>query len=112
MNGGVRLFVMLKKVVSEAISSTTRPETEVGLRPIKGGLGDQESGVSGGWRGVKKSSLQLSKWGRLAVSDCATISEFVGVDNENLSENGNGLKISRHHQCSPFILFDDDTHRS
>ena len=48
LNGVVRLFVWLKKVVSKAISSTTRPETEVGLRPIKAGLGGQESGVSGG----------------------------------------------------------------
>ena len=87
LNGDVWFFVWLKKVVSKAISSTTRPETEPGPRPVKAGLGDQESGVSGGWRGVKKSSLPLSKWGRLAVTDCATFSVFVGVYNENFNEN-------------------------
>ena len=55
--------------------------------PIKAVLGDQESGVSGGWRGVKKTSLQLSEWGRSAVSECATFSGFGLSDNENLSEN-------------------------
>ena len=47
VSGFVWLFVWLEKVVSEVISSTTRPETEPGPRPIKAGLGDQESGVSG-----------------------------------------------------------------
>ena len=56
---------------------------------IKAILGDHESGVSGGWRGVKKTSLPLSKWGRLAVPECATFSDFVGVDNENVNENRN-----------------------
>ena len=53
MSGFVWLFVWLKKVVSKAISSTTRPETEAGPRPVKVGLGEQESGVSGGRRGAK-----------------------------------------------------------
>ena len=38
--------------------------------------------------------------GRLAVSDCATFSDFVGSDNENVSENRNGLKTS--HQYNGF----------
>ena len=76
LSGFVRFFAWLKKVVSEAISSTTRPETEAGPRPIKAGLGDQESGVSGGRQLVKKTSHPLSKWGRSAVSDRATFSDF------------------------------------
>ena len=33
------------------------------------------------------TTLPLSKRGRFAVSECATFSDFEGVDNENLSEN-------------------------
>ena len=76
-------------MVSEAISSTTRPETEVGPRQIKAGLGEQESGVSGGRRLVKKTSIWLSKRGRSAVSERATFSDFGGADNENVSESHN-----------------------
>ena len=53
MGGSVRFFVWLKRVVSVIISSTTRPETEAGPRPIKAGLGVQESGVSGDDEGSK-----------------------------------------------------------
>ena len=76
-------------MVSEAISLTTRPETEVGPRPIKSGLGDLESGVSGVDEGPKNASISMSKWGWLAVSDRASSSDVVGSDNENLSENRN-----------------------
>ena len=58
------------------------------------GLGDQESGVSGGRQLVKKTSILLSKWGRWALSDRATFSDFVGADNENVGENRNSLKTS------------------
>ena len=91
MSGVVWLFVKLEKVVYEAISSTTRPETEQGPRPIKAGLRGQESGVSGGRQGVENTLLPLSKWGWLAVSDRATFSGFDESDNENLSENRNCL---------------------
>ena len=53
VSGFVWLFFWLKKVVSKAISSTTRPETEPGRRPIKAGLGVQESGVWGSTKGSK-----------------------------------------------------------
>ena len=91
-------------MVSEAISSTTRPETEVGPRPIKAGLGDQESGVSGGRRGVKNGSIWSSKRGLLAVSDCPTFSDFGGADSENVSENRNdfyGIDSSEVEDASP-----------
>ena len=91
-NGDVWFFVWLKKVVSEAISSTTRPETEVGPRLIQAVLGGQESGVSGVDEGVKITSLPLSKWGRYDVSECATFSDFGGADNEDVSENRNNLE--------------------
>ena len=65
-----------RKWFPKPFSSTTRPETEPGPRPIKAGLGDQESGVSGGRRLVKKTSIWLSKWGRWALSDRATFSDF------------------------------------
>ena len=103
LNGDVWFFIWLKRVVSKAISATTRPETEVGLRPFEAVLGDQESGVSGGWRGVKKSSLPLSKWGRSEVSDGATFSVFAGVDNENVHENRNSLKTS--HQIQRLLSY-------
>ena len=59
----VWFFVKLEKVVSEAISSTTRPETEAGPRPIKAVLGDQESGVSGGRRGVEEQIVFIVEMG-------------------------------------------------
>ena len=62
MSGVVWLFVWLKKVVSEAIWSTTRPETEVGPRPVKVDLGDQESGVWGVNEGSKRSRFSSEFW--------------------------------------------------
>ena len=81
-------------MVSKVISTTTRPETEVGPRPIKAGLGDQESGVSRVDEGSKNASISISKWGRSAVSDRATFSGFDGSDNENVSDKQNSLKAS------------------
>ena len=88
-NGDVWFFVWLEKVVSEAIWSTTRPETEHGPRSIEEGLGDQESAVSRGRRLVKKSSIWSSKRGLLALSERATFSVFVRSDNENVIGNRN-----------------------
>ena len=85
-------------MVSEAISSTTRPETEPGPRPVKVGLGDQESGVSGVDEAAQNTSLPLSKRVRSAVSECATFSDFGRADNEDVSDNRNGLNISHHHK--------------
>ena len=66
-----QVLVWLKKVVSIAISSTTRPETEVGPRPIKAGLGDQESGVSGGRRSSPKHITPFIKMGTIGrVRSC------------------------------------------
>ena len=54
-------FCLVEESGSKAISSTTRPETELGPRPTKAGLGVQESGVSGGRRVAGNTSLPLSK---------------------------------------------------
>ena len=88
-NGDVWFFVWLEKVVSEAIWSTTRPETEHGPRSIEEGLGDQESAVSRGRRLVKNGSIWSSKRGLLAVSDRATFSVFVRSESENVCESRN-----------------------
>ena len=55
---------------------------------MKAGLGYHESGVSGvdEWSKRHHSIIEI---GRSAVSECATFSDFVGSDNENLIENRN-----------------------
>ena len=59
-----------------------------GSEAHQGGPGRPGVGCFGGRRGVKKSSVSMSKWGRMAASDRPTFSDLVGVDNENVSENG------------------------
>ena len=56
-------------------------------RPVKSGLGSHEKGVWGVDDGVENASIPLWKRVRLAWSDCATFSDFRGVDSENASEN-------------------------
>ena len=53
----------------------------------------------------KKISLPRLKRGRLALSECPTFSDFVGSDNENVSENRNRLITSCQLQC----LFANDS---
>ena len=48
----------------------TWPATQVGLRPVKAGLGGHEAGVLWDDEGVEKVSILLSKWGRMTVSEC------------------------------------------
>ena len=43
--------------------------------------------------GSKKTSLPLSKRGRLALSECPTFSDFGRSDNENIGENRNTDEI-------------------
>ena len=66
---------------------TTWPATQVGLRPVKAGLGGHEEGVGGVDDGVENSSPQLWKRRRTAQSDHAAFSDFRAVDYENGSHN-------------------------
>ena len=81
-----------KKTENELKRGTTWPATQVGLRPVKSGLGGHDDGVSGDDEGVERSSILLSKRRRLAVSDHATFSDFVGSDNESACEKQNCLR--------------------
>ena len=83
-----------KKTKNELKRGTTWSATQVGLRPVKSGLGGDADGVSGDDEGVKMSSVLLSKRRRLAVSDHATFSDFVGSDNESACENQNCLNVT------------------
>ena len=65
---------------------TTWSATQVGLRPIESGLGGHEEGVFRDDEGVEKTSLPLRKRGRTGLSDCATFSDFGGVENDPVSE--------------------------
>ena len=62
---------------------------QVGLRPVKAGLGGHDAGVSGGDEGVEKASIPLWKRGRMAMSGHPTFSDFIGVENENDSARQN-----------------------
>ena len=64
--------------------------TQVGLRPVESGLGGHEDGVRGVDDGVENTSPPLRKRVRMTMSECATFSDFRGVDNEILSESRNG----------------------
>ena len=55
---------------------TTWSATQVGLRPVKAGLGGHDDGVSGVDEGVEKASIPLWKRGRVAWSGHSTISDF------------------------------------
>ena len=59
------------------------------LRPVKSGLGGHDGGASGVDGGVEKSSIPISKRGRMAGSDHPTFSDFVWSNNEFASENQN-----------------------
>ena len=60
----------------------TRPATQVGLRPVKLGLGGHDAGVWGVDEGVEHPSLPLGKRDRPVRSECPTFSEFAGVNND------------------------------
>ena len=109
MSGFVRFLSGWRKWFPKPFSATTRPETEEGPRPIKAGLGDQESDVSGGRRGVKKASLPSSKRGRSAVSECPTFSDFCGADNEDVSQKQEFEDITTNSIPSFEKMFDDAT---
>ena len=53
-----------------------RPATQVGRRTVEACLGGHDAGVSRVKEGVENASIRLSKRGRLAVSEYATISGF------------------------------------
>ena len=73
--------------VEQNENDTTRPATQVGQRPVKAGLGGHDDGVLGDGEGVKKASIPLRKLWRTALSECATLNDFVGVENTHSSEN-------------------------
>ena len=81
-------------MVSEAIFLDNMGRNISRSEADQGGSVKPGVGCFGGRRPVKNTSIWLSKWGRLAVSDRATFSDFVGSDNENVSENRNSLKTS------------------
>ena len=64
--------------------------TQVGLRPVESGLGGHGEGVRGVDGGVENSSITLWKRVLMTRSECATFSDFRGVDNEILRESRNG----------------------
>ena len=66
---------------------TTWPATQVGPRPVEACLGGQDDGASVVDEGVETPSLQISKLGRLAMSDRPTFSGFCGQVNDFRSEN-------------------------
>ena len=79
----------------QTISNTTRPETEVGLRTVKGGLRGQESGAWGRRMGQNRVSPILKK-GANGLVGCGHIQCFVGVEtefhSEKRKENGSTLR--------------------
>ena len=50
----------------EGGNDTTRPATQVVLRPVESGLGGHEDGVSGDDEGVENASIPLWEQGRMA----------------------------------------------
>ena len=65
---------------------TTWPAIQVGLGRVKASLGGHDDGVWDVDDGVENTSLPLWKRGRMAWSDCATLSCFTRVANEVVSE--------------------------
>ena len=68
---------------------TTWSAPQVCPRPVESGLGGHEEGVLAVDDGVEDASLPLRKRGRTTKSVCATFSDFIGVENQNDSENQN-----------------------
>ena len=68
-----------KKTKNELQRGATWPATQVGLRPVKAGLGGHDDGASGVDDGVEKSSIRISKRGRTAMSEYPTFSGFWAV---------------------------------
>ena len=62
---------------------TTWSATQVGLRPVKAGLGGHDAGASGDDEGVEDTSAPISKRGRTALSGHPTFSGFGRVENES-----------------------------
>ena len=73
-------------------NDTTWSATQVGLRPVKAGLGGHEAGVSGVDEGITNPSLPLWKRGRVVMSECPTFSDFLGVWNDVFDEKRNDKK--------------------
>ena len=82
-------------------NDTTWSATQVGPRPVEAGLGGREEGVWGVDEGVEDASTSLRKRGRMALSVCPTFSDFIGVGNQNDSENQN----TRRHVVDNDTLF-------
>ena len=55
---------------------TTWSATQVGLRPVKSGLGSHEEGVIGVDDGVENASPPLWKRVRITLSECAAFSDL------------------------------------
>ena len=70
----------------------TWPATQVGLRPVKAGLGGHEASVIGVDDRVENASLPMRKQVRTTELVCAIFSGFIGVENQNDGENENGQK--------------------
>ena len=70
----------------QAGNDPTRPETEVGLRTVKAGLGCHDAGASGVDEGIETASFPISKRSRLTWSELSSFSGFEGADNEDDSE--------------------------
>ena len=70
-------------------NDTTRPATQVVLRPVESGLGGHEDGVSGDDEGVENASIPLWERGRMAMSESLSISDFEAEWKDNASENQN-----------------------
>ena len=64
---------------------TTWPATQVGLRPVKAGLGGHDAGVWGVDEGVENTSLPILKWVRPSRSDYPTFSGFARREKEHNS---------------------------
>ena len=65
---------------------TTWSVTQVGLKLVGSGLGGHDAGVSGDDEGVENKPFPSTKLRRVAMSNCASFSDFVGVANDVADE--------------------------
>ena len=63
----------------------TMSATQVCLRRVESCLEGHEAGVFGVDEGSRTHRSDV-KWGRVAVSECPTFSDFMGVDNDVVGE--------------------------
>ena len=68
---------------------TTWSVTQVGLKLVGSGLGGHDAGVSGDDEGVENKPFPSTKRRRMALSNCATFSDFISVEFEFAGENRN-----------------------